>query len=266
MHYENDLDTRKRYNGDWKDGLYHGTGELFFNESSDVEYYKGDFDKGSFHNHGRLQYRDGGWYEGEFNALLSSVEEVGRQPHFPLTGKREGHGRRVWASGNTFEGRWAGDAMAEGRYVDAFNCSTYVGTFRQNKKNGSGKETWRSPHGKDFQDPCLGWKHAAYGVCKYKGNYSNGLFHGEGKFQAPDGRLYEGEWRNGKPHGRGTMLFLRQNEYGDSSRMNIGKYGSLYRPVKYTGDWEDGKRHGKGKLTYVDGSTKEVTFADGTGV
>jgi hypothetical protein len=261
MTYENDLDNKNRYVGDWKDGLFHGYGELYFDDSSDIEYYKGDFYQGLFHRHGRLRYRDGGYYEGEFNAV--GVEGKTLQARFSMFGQRHGKGKRRWASGNTFEGEWRNDTMMEGRYFDVTNQSNYVGTFKHDKKSGSGRETWRSPNGNKFQDPCLGWKHAAGGVLKYSGGFKDGFSSGKGIFQAPDGRKYDGEWKLGKPHGFGTMVFLRKFEFGDPSRMHIGKYESLYRPAKYAGCWKEGKKHGTGNLIFADGSMKEVTYVEG---
>jgi hypothetical protein len=46
--------------------------------------------------------------------------------------------------------------------------------------------------------------------------------------------------------------------------MNIGKFGSLYRPNKFSGEWRNGKRHGQGKLFFLDGSSKEVVYNYGT--
>jgi hypothetical protein len=153
--------------------------------------------------------------------------------------------------------------MIYGCYFDTFNSSTYTGSFERNKKNGSGTETWRSPKSMDFRDAIFGWLHKNNDICKYTGDYVDGYFHGNGVFEATNGRRYEGGWRLGKPHGSGTMILLRHNEYGDTSKMNIGIYGSLYRPLKYIGGWKDGKRHGKGNLTFLDGTAKEVKYHNG---
>ena len=45
---------------------------------------------------------------------------------------------------------------------------------------------------------------------------------GQGTFKWPDGRKYEGGWKNGKQHGKGTYT------------ATSGK--------SKTGEWEDGKR------------------------
>ncbi len=246
MTYNNAHGIKDKYSGDWKEGLFHGFGELRFTDSSEMDHYKGNFALGLFHGEGFLKYRDGGYYEGEF-----------------IANNRHGEGKRVWASGNSFKGEWKNNQMVEGRYFNKFHQSNYVGTFQHDKKCGCGRETWRSPTGKKFKDPCLEWKHEYDAVVKYAGSYLNGRFHGKGTFEAPDGRRYDGEWKFGKPHGFGTMVLLRTFEFGDPKRLQIGKYGSLYRPAKYAGQWKEGKKHGSGQLTFADGSTKEVTYNDG---
>tara|TARA_Y100000310_G_scaffold75263_1_gene71527 strand:- start:3275 stop:3694 length:420 start_codon:yes stop_codon:yes gene_type:complete len=52
----------------------------------------------------------------------------------------------------------------------------------------------------------------------------------------PDGTVYEGEFKNGKQHGNGTMTFLD---------------GDIYE-----GEFKDDKWYGKGKLIYSDGVVK----------
>ena len=59
----------------------------------------------------------------------------------------------------------------------------------------------------------------------------------------PDGSKYQGEWKDGKPHGKGTYTF----KSGDSLRN-----GSTYQ-----GDWENGFRNGYGTYTWSDGHKSE---------
>ncbi len=131
MHYcAEDPGQLKKYTGEWKDGRFHGTGELEFTNSCEIRSYQGEFYQGLFHQ-GKITYRDGGYYEGQFNAknqLLGS---------FPCYGLKHGQGTRVFASGNKFEGTFADDFFVEGKYTtysDSKYCSTYVGKFKKNKK------------------------------------------------------------------------------------------------------------------------------------
>ena len=58
----------------------------------------------------------------------------------------------------------------------------------------------------------------------------------------PDGRTYEGEWKNGNPNGQGTFTWSNGR--------------------KYVGEWKDGKYNGQGIFTYPDGEKYEGEYKD----
>lgn len=260
MCYAEDSGDIKYYSGEWKDGLFDEEGELIFNDCFHIRCYRGHFRKGLYHGYGLLEYRDGGCYEGEFDSTKLSTNLL----ISPWNGIKHGEGKRLWASGNQFEGTWANDEMLEGKYFDKFNSSIYSGTFTNDKKCGTScREIWCSLDGKSFRDPCLQWKHKGNETCKYVGDYQRGVFHGKGCFSTTDGRKYDGEWKNGKQHGYGKAVLMATYQHGDSKRMFIGKHGSLYKPKMYEGEWKDGTWHGQGKLTFLDGSERSGVFVNG---
>jgi len=57
------------------------------------------------------------------------------------------------------------------------------------------------------------------------------------------GNGYDGEWKDGKRHGRGTHEYTNGN--------------------KYVGEWKDGKPNGQGTANYADGSRFIGEFEDG---
>ncbi len=57
-----------------------------------------------------------------------------------------------------------------------------------------------------------------------------------------DGNVYEGNFKDDKPHGKGIMIYTD---------------GRVYE-----GDWVEGKRHGKGKTTCPDGKVEEGYWED----
>ena len=59
-----------------------------------------------------------------------------------------------------------------------------------------------------------------------------------------DESKYVGEVKNGKPHGKGILIYPE----------NGGKY---------EGNWKNGKYHGKGKLIYFDGGIYIGDFKNG---
>lgn len=78
---------------------------------------------------------------------------------------------------------------------------------------------------------------------QYHGELEKGYRHGKGKF-AKGEYLYEGDWKNGKVNGYGTLYF-------DSSK-------SCY----YKGEWMDGKKHGNGIMIYKSGNSYEGQWSD----
>ena len=267
MTYTSDLGPYQQYTGQWRNGVFHGKGELAFKKTHKIaSTYKGSFQNGTMHGHGIIHYKDHGSYEGEFvspSISTSFQDNVYTFKDIPCVGKRHGHGIRVWSTGSRFEGSWKDDQMIQGMFHDVVICSNYTGSFLNNTKNGDGREIWYSPNGKDFRDPCLGWIHRGSGQCQYEGDYQNGLFHGIGKFESPDGRSYQGEWKEGKQHGTGNAILLGRYERGNKDRMNIGRNGSMYRPFQYTGEWKDGNWQGVGEILYLDGLSKKGLFNDG---
>lgn len=72
---------------------------------------------------------------------------------------------------------------------DASGCQ-YLGTFvPKTDHEGYGQET------------------SDWGGTVYSGGFMNCLYHGEGQKIYDDGRIYEGEWAFGKPHGTGRFQF-----------------------------------------------------------
>ena len=90
---------------------------------------------------------------------------------------------------------------------------------------------------------------------KYSGIFKDGLRHGEGvllmpggrkivgiweeneiragTYTAPDGTIYEGQWKFRERNGQGTLTFPDGR--------------------KYVGEFKSGQRHGKGTMTWLDG-------------
>jgi hypothetical protein len=77
---------------------------------------------------------------------------------------------------------------------------------------------------------------------KYEGEFKQGLPHGKGKYFFSDGEIYDGDWANGVPHGNGIYKF---------------KDGRTYN-----GEYVEGQKT-KGKLKFLNGSFYQGFFRDG---
>ena len=77
----------------------------------------------------------------------------------------------------------------------------------------------------------------------YEGNYKNSRPHGFGRFYNDDGDHYEGEYANGQRSGQGTYWYPPESP-----------------ELKYTGQWKDSQKDGAGILHYRDGKEVAVFF------
>tara|TARA_Y100000389_G_scaffold26629_1_gene22877 strand:+ start:16889 stop:17320 length:432 start_codon:yes stop_codon:yes gene_type:complete len=78
----------------------------------------------------------------------------------------------------------------------------------------------------------------------YEGGFKDGLKHGKGTLKTKNNRSYEGEWKKDKPHGFGINTFPN------------GKI--------YTGNFDNGKPIGNGQWLYSDGRKYEGTWMNGS--
>jgi hypothetical protein len=71
----------------------------------------------------------------------------------------------------------------------------------------------------------------------YTGEWKNGKPHGQGTINIPDKFKYVGEFKDGKPNGQGTMTYNAPEWYGDM----------------YEGEFKDGRFHGQATYTHANG-------------
>ena len=86
---------------------------------------------------------------------------------------------------------------------------------------------------------------------KYQGQVKNGKPHGVGTVVYPSGRKYEGEWKNGEIHGHGTMTSKGVWKYGDY-------YGGVF--IKFVGVW---RYHSLWRGTYYENGNLEYKIVNG---
>jgi hypothetical protein len=98
----------------------------------------------------------------------------------------------------------------------------------------------------DAMKPYLGkdgWGIEEVDKTRYEGNFKDGLPHGQGTKKWSSGDCYEGEWRNGARHGTGKATYTSG--------------------AQYSGDFEDGLFQGKGRFTWQDGTYYEGEWSSG---
>jgi len=94
----------------------------------------------------------------------------------------------------------------------------------------------------------------------YEGEMKDGKPHGRGIYIWSSGNVYEGEWKEGKQDGKGTITLTDGSFYEGEWKDNFMQgQGTKTWPngQKYVGEWKEGDRYGKGTITLTDGSFYE---------
>ena len=99
----------------------------------------------------------------------------------------------------------------------------------------------------------------------YEGEFKDGQPHGCGKYMLACGGVYEGELKDNQPHGRGKHMFadggVYEGEWKDSKCHGRGRCMFAGGDV-YEGEWKDGQPHGHGKFMSAGGSVYEGEWKD----
>ena len=117
-YYENG----NRYEGEWKKGLKHGKGILYYDHETQKKKYDGYFIKGKFEGKGNYYWNDGSYYKGNF-----------------VNGLKHGYGAYYKKDGTLkYEGGFINDKYGgKGKYI-CDNGDYYVGDFKNGLKHGKG--------------------------------------------------------------------------------------------------------------------------------
>ncbi|XP_076938925.1 phosphatidylinositol 4-phosphate 5-kinase 9-like [Bidens hawaiensis] len=118
------------------------------------------------------------------------------------------------------------------------NEEYYSGSLLGNVPEGSGKYVWTNG-------------------CTYEGEWSRGIWHGNGELHWPSGAYYEGEFSGGYMQGTGTYIRADKLVYKGRWRMNR-KHGLGYQTFPngdvFEGSWIQGSPDGPGKYTWANGN------------
>ena len=200
-------------------------------------------------------------------------------------GKMHGHGVFEWSSGTRYNGQFVDGQLTGSAVLSWRPGASFTGLFENGLPEGQGI----------LQMPTTG-EGALRTEASYKeGEFHRGVLNGRG-FVVRPGYLYEGEFVDDRPHGRG--IEVRENTYryeggftqgrfsgsGLLVKINVGRYHGEFRDgepsgygvqieidgTRYEGDFSHGVRHGRGALVMIDGGRYEGDFRegriDGTGV
>ena len=187
-------------------------------------------------------------------------------------------------SGRCVDGKASGAGRSVLRLRGNPNGATFVGVIRGGKASGHGTYTlsnddlyegqWRN--GK-LASARAGDKKAAGTEIhfqkityadgfRYEGQMRDSRWHGRGTLTWPDGHRYEGDFVDGKIHGQGTLFYADGRRYeGDFVDNDRTGRGILTWPDgnRYEGDFVNGNRTGHGTYIWPNGDRYEGDFVDG---
>lgn len=183
----------ERYVGEFKDGRFDGNGKITF---SNGDHYEGDFVKGLFHGKGTLT-RKNGTYIGEF-----------------IKGYMEGYGELITKS-YIYKGQFKDDTFnGKGKFFPDPMHGTYEGMFKDgeiihglwtgptSKRSYNGDFKYSMFDGKGiFSDGVVGYT--------YEGEFWGGVKQGRGIIKARNGIAFDGYFRLGLPDGEGTFTDIK---------------------------------------------------------
>ena len=106
---------------------------------------------------------------------------------------------------------------------------------------------------------------------RYSGEILNGKPNGKGSILFPDGAEYHGELKNGKLNGYGKYSYhhgdIYEGEWLDNKKHGKGKYkwgkSSKWSGDEFDGQWYENKEHGYGKYTSSNGNIYQGQWKNG---
>ena len=90
-----------------------------------------------------------------------------------------------------------------------------------------------------------------YDDFKYEGEMKNGRPDGKGIMIYSNGNIYKGEFKKGRPDGKGIMTYSNGNKYEGEWKKGFRKGKGIYYYLNdniYDGNWKNGKPNGNGVL------------------
>ena len=259
------------YEGSWEDGAITGRGKYTW---SIGHFYEGDLVNSQQNGQGREEFANGDYnfgkwsdgqfisgiqkrtlptgtiYEGDYSGLKGTGKGKMTWPDGNVyegdfvKGWRTGKGKLTLANGDFLDGKWVNNSLKSGEVKITFaNGSVYEGDWVDGKRTGKGKQT--SASGNVYEGNFANGFRSGKGKYTwtrgdvfegsiFEGDFDKGVRSGKGKYTWANGEVYEGSFRNGLPHGFGSL----KNSNGD----------------EYVGEFKAGKRHGDGLQTYEDGT------------
>jgi len=134
-------------------------------------------------------YQDGSRYDGEMKGEL-----------------RHGHGKLFYSDGTWFEGSWILDRIEGfGVFYSSSNKLSYEGEWSHNKRNGQGVMINEFPQDMEESHFQRTFDKKENTWVRYEGEFHNDEWNGVGKLIFSNGETYQGTFKKGMMHGKGSF-------------------------------------------------------------
>jgi len=226
-----------RYTGDWKDQNRHGYGKFVF-KSGNI--YTGYFVKNAFEGKGTMEYTNGEKYKGDW-----------------VDNEKSGKGIYFFNNREKYDGEFKdGQFHGKGSYFYS-DGAVFVGMWDSNRKHGQGSffsngeviaGNWDQGVLKEHETS-LAETSSISRIEAHTFNYDlkdcNTLYckAGKGTYTYADGTRFEGEFKDGKPHGEGITFYSS----GD----------------RYIGGWVNHAPEGRGVMHFTNGKVYGALWEEG---
>lgn len=168
------------------------------------------------------------------------------------------------------EQRWRNQSSSQSSYVSNGSSSTSSRSSSHSSSRSYAKEIDRLSEVVTKFDKLLsftGYKKQSFSDGSYyEGDFVNGKFHGKGKYTWANGTYYEGDFANGDFNGYGKRTYddgaVYEGEFENDMRHGKGKM-TYADGETYEGEYKEGKRHGKGRCVLPDGTVQDEYFENG---
>ena len=256
--------------------VWHGLGSFTYTKG---DKYVGWWDENKKSGEGVFIYANGDRYEGKFKNDYRSGHGVLKKKQgesYEGAWKEDalnGYGVISFPNGDLIEGEFKKGALKYGGTFTyspegKFSSIPYNGIIIELKdeyfKDGISQGPNNTPYFSDKEN----YDGFYYGTIKwpngnlYRGYLKNEIPHYEGSMiypappkpmgsfkEPPINPKYEGSWKMGKRHGKGTMLYKTSAVYEDEWKSGNSKY---------IGEWKNDKRHGKGEMIFQPSEEKYI--------
>ncbi|KAL9188868.1 hypothetical protein ACHAXT_011358 [Thalassiosira profunda] len=156
-----------------------------------------------------------------------------------------------------------GKKRRDGRASKRGNHSSSSNAAARNSDRGGLRHTSTDPQGLQGR---AGRGRIRYGHGTYEGEFRDGNPHGKGKMEWEDGEVYDGDWKDGTAHGWGINRWANGDEYEgeweDGKQHGEGTFKYQTGEI-YVGEMEKNERQGRGKMTWPSGNVYEGQLVEG---